>query len=250
MLEIPNVRYVPGLSESIYSLYLHIKSSNHGLESSYEEGLFICFPDFMTKAIIGNDNIFIDMIPIHADGAQFSILNVAQSPDTLSFCHHLTQLSSDIQQETSKIDNILNDLRTYYSTIKTKRQLGMNVPAGFRRENLQQQNLRLYTPPNKQSILSTNTDDMIPTTTPLEDEIHHDQKENLANETHSNYLSSGEIQINAEETEIPPNNPINTNHSSDSLCIPLVRSVDKVSSSLPKHISMTEDFLCTCVDFR
>ncbi len=56
---------------------------------------------------------------------------------------------------------------------------------------------------------------MIPTTTPLEDEIHHDQKENLANETHSNYLSSGEIQINAEETEIPPNNSINTNHSSD-----------------------------------
>jgi hypothetical protein len=151
-LEIPNARYVPGLSESIYSLHLHIKSPNHGLESSCEEGLFIRFPKFTTKAIIGDDDIFIDMIPIHADGAQFSILIVAQSPDTSNFCRHLTQLSSDIQQETSKIDNNLNDLRTYYSTIKTKRQLGMNVPAGFRRENLQQQNLHLYTPPNKQSM--------------------------------------------------------------------------------------------------
>jgi len=32
MLDIPNVRFVPGLSESIYSLHQHIKTPNHGLE--------------------------------------------------------------------------------------------------------------------------------------------------------------------------------------------------------------------------
>jgi hypothetical protein len=31
-LDIPNVRFVPGLSESIYSLHQHIKTPNHGLE--------------------------------------------------------------------------------------------------------------------------------------------------------------------------------------------------------------------------
>jgi hypothetical protein len=44
-LEIPNVRYVPGLSESIYSLHLHVQSPSHGLESSYEKGA--CFFVFL-----------------------------------------------------------------------------------------------------------------------------------------------------------------------------------------------------------
>jgi hypothetical protein len=52
-LEIPNVRYVPGLNELIYSLHLHIQSPSHGLESSYEKGLFFRFSTFTTKAIIG-----------------------------------------------------------------------------------------------------------------------------------------------------------------------------------------------------
>jgi len=41
-----------------------------------------------------------------------------------------------------------------------------------------------------------------------------------------------------------------TTQSSSPLHFPIIRSVDKPSSSLPKNISMTEDYLCACVGFR
>ena len=41
-----------------------------------------------------------------------------------------------------------------------------------------------------------------------------------------------------------------TDQSSSQLHIPIVRSVDKASSSLPQNISMTEDFFRACVGFR
>jgi hypothetical protein len=37
----------------IYSLFLHIQHPGHGLESSFDKGLYIIFPNFKTKAIIG-----------------------------------------------------------------------------------------------------------------------------------------------------------------------------------------------------
>jgi hypothetical protein len=40
LLRLDNVRYVPSLSESIYSFFLRIKQPNHGLESSFEGGYF------------------------------------------------------------------------------------------------------------------------------------------------------------------------------------------------------------------
>jgi hypothetical protein len=51
--QIDNVHYVPALSESIYSLFLHIQNPNHGIQSSFDKGLFLRFPAFQTKAIIG-----------------------------------------------------------------------------------------------------------------------------------------------------------------------------------------------------
>jgi hypothetical protein len=59
VLTIPNVRYIPDLSESIYSLFVHIKTPGHGLESSFDKGLNIHFPDFSTQALIGTDDIYI-----------------------------------------------------------------------------------------------------------------------------------------------------------------------------------------------
>jgi hypothetical protein len=38
-----NIRYVSGLAESIYSLFLHMKQPGHGLKSSYDTGLQILF---------------------------------------------------------------------------------------------------------------------------------------------------------------------------------------------------------------
>jgi len=63
ILVIPNVHFVLGLSESIYSLFQHINSPHHRLESSYEEGLFLIFPNFTTKAIVGKHDIYLDAIP-------------------------------------------------------------------------------------------------------------------------------------------------------------------------------------------
>ncbi len=45
-----DVRYIPDLRESIYSLFLHIKSENHGLDSTYDKDLFVTFPSFKNKA--------------------------------------------------------------------------------------------------------------------------------------------------------------------------------------------------------
>ena len=54
------MRYVPDLAESIYSLFLHVQLPGHGLESTFHEGLFINFPDFRSKAIIGKYDIYLD----------------------------------------------------------------------------------------------------------------------------------------------------------------------------------------------
>jgi len=61
ILEIENICYVPLLAESIYSLFVQIQHSGYGLHSSCDTGLFIKFPDFQMKAIIGNPDIYISM---------------------------------------------------------------------------------------------------------------------------------------------------------------------------------------------
>jgi hypothetical protein len=56
---IDNVRYVPTLSESVYSLFLHIKQSDHGIQSSFDHGLYLKFPTFQTQVIIGTNYILL-----------------------------------------------------------------------------------------------------------------------------------------------------------------------------------------------
>jgi hypothetical protein len=63
-LLIENVRYAPALSESIYSLFLHAQLPHHGVYSSFEERLFLNFPMFKMKAIIGTDDIYLDALPV------------------------------------------------------------------------------------------------------------------------------------------------------------------------------------------
>jgi hypothetical protein len=64
IVNIENVRYVPTLSESIYSLFIHVQLPNHGLKSSFDQGLFLEFPTFQTKAIIGKNDLFLDALPL------------------------------------------------------------------------------------------------------------------------------------------------------------------------------------------
>jgi len=82
LLVIENVRFVPDLSESIYSLFQHITSPYHCLESTYEEGLFLIFPTFKTKAIVGTHDKYIDAIPL-SDNITASISSHKLETDTL-----------------------------------------------------------------------------------------------------------------------------------------------------------------------
>ncbi len=54
----------------------------------------------------------------------------------------LTTFQQNFTRETRKVDNILCNLRQYYAEAKMKRQLGYEVPAGFRQLTTTQ---RLFT---------------------------------------------------------------------------------------------------------
>jgi len=151
-----NVRYVPELSESVYSLFLHIKYPGHSLNSSFENGLFIGFPNFVTKALVGEHDIYIDARPKFSE-------NISSDSDSLSV------------------------LSTLHS------------------------NTHLTDYPTSLELTETLSE---PTSTSLESSTS------------------------------------NTNSSSSTVVTPIIRSVDKVSSSLPKSVTMSEDFIRASMGFR
>ncbi len=131
----------------------------------------------------------------------------------------------DICTETAYLDNLLHQLRQYYSDIKTKRQLNFEVPAGFRKLTQHQQDYNCHTSvvhPSSQdtSILDNTVIDIehIPTPAPTSENLEP--------------------------------NPTPTNASPSIIGTPTIRSVDKPSSSLPRTITISEDFLRSCVGFR
>jgi hypothetical protein len=164
VMQIDNVCYVPDLSESIYSLFLHVRTPHHGLQSSFETGLYINFPDFQTKAIISSDDIYLDALPARVDLSDHqseSSFGLASDSPT---CKHITQLSDPITIESKKDNNLLINLRQYYDEVKTKRQLNLEIPAGFRHQNTLQRQIRdlqlsnepssLLDPPNPENRIS------------------------------------------------------------------------------------------------
>jgi len=229
VLHIPNVQFIPDLSESIYSLFQHIQTKEHGLESSYDDGLFIIFPSFRMKAIIGTDDIYLDFLPDTDSTVDSSSTSTSINSPSLEKCHHITEFHQDITQEISKIDQLLQQLRDYYTTVKTKRQLGLDAPAGFRRDPTSSQNYRYATPPRKTSLPSL--DDLDLSQFLPENLLESD----VTTPVHSNVSTT---LTPTTTSSIPPSQ------------IPIVRSVDKVSSTLPEVISMSEDFLRGCVGYR
>jgi len=230
-LTLHNVRYIPTLSESIYSLFQHVQSPGHRLESSYEKGLYIIFPSFKTKAIISSHDIYLDATPLSLEGVSNECSSPLR-PIPVSVCHDLTVFQNDIKVETDRLDTILRDLRQYFTDVKTKRKLDLDVPSGFRRQSLQQKNARLYTPPRHSEHESSNihnsssfSDDASPTS--VNTPVHSKRSSDL---------------------EPLPLSQTCTSSSSD--FVPIVRSVDKPSSSLPQTITMTEDNLRACVGFH
>jgi hypothetical protein len=120
LITIENVRYIPDLSESIYSLFLHIQQPNHGLESSFEGGLFLKFPEFSTKAIVGRDDIYLDFVPLTMSDCgngvptSLSMSNLLSSTPVLrKLCDFQDTLTSDSEY----LDSLLLKLKEYYSMI-------------------------------------------------------------------------------------------------------------------------------------
>jgi len=138
-LSIEHVRYVPDLAESIFSLFLHIQSPGCAVHSSFDDGLSIIFPDFQTKALIGNNNIYLDAVPSKHASVSPSILSASSmSPscgEHQEFCRHINDFQFEIQLESKKVDHLLHQLRQYYHDVKTRCQLDLEVPAGFRHQS-------------------------------------------------------------------------------------------------------------------
>jgi hypothetical protein len=76
---IKGVRFIPDLAESIYSLFLHIKLPGHSITSSFDDGLFVHFPDFTAKGIIGTSDIYLDITPFHDDTDTRKVVSVPGS---------------------------------------------------------------------------------------------------------------------------------------------------------------------------
>jgi len=129
-ISIPDVRYVPDLAENIYSLFCHIQQPQHGLHSSFDEGLFIMFPMFRTKAILGRNDIYIAGLP-HSSVLD-PVVHSSFDSRSVPVCCSINHFSEKVKLESAKVDNLLAQLHQYYNEVKTRRQLNLEVPAGFR----------------------------------------------------------------------------------------------------------------------
>jgi hypothetical protein len=224
IIEIKDVRYVPDLSESIYSLFLHVRTPHHGLHSSFETGLYITFPYFQTKAIIGSDDIYLDAVPASFDSSESSPESPFGFFAASSTLKHVTQVSNPVTIDSKKENNLLINLWQYYDEVKTKRQLNLETPSGFRQQTTLQRQLRDHRLPNE-SLSSLNLTDEETIVSPV------DSVQPLSNVT-----------SNIEPTSLP--------NESSNVSVPILRCIGKPSSSLPNQITYTEDFLRPSVGFR
>jgi len=250
ILNIEGVRYIPDLAESIYSLFLHIKLPGHGLSSSYDSGLFINFTDFQTQAIIGKDDVYIDAVPLVSNENEtfdddspsdelFKPSETLKDP----FCRKITQFQEELSQETEHLDNILRNLRRYYKEVKSKRQLGLEVPAGFRSLSELQKTFQNFSPPRR-SKSATNL--------PSSDSLALHKISEIMDMTPVTDIPEQTTMMAAAQTssdDLVSDMPT-CDSSHDSTHLPIIRSVDKVSSTLPIKIAMTEDYIKSCVGFR
>ncbi len=225
-LIIDNVRHVPDLAQSIYSLFLHIKQQQHGIQSSFDDGLHLKFPTFTTKTIVGSADIYLDAVP-HPDNHGVSEESSIYSDNAHHTCHHTIIHQSNV--EPSKDDNLLQSIRQYYAEIKTKQQLNLNLPAGFRSSSSLQKDYNIFAPPCK----ARSAEVLLPTTETLDQPTTENSTPTIAT------LSSIE------------SNVLSPNPSSSSFVnVPILRCVDKSSTSLPSQLTFTEDFLRFSVGFR
>jgi len=101
--------------------------------------LFLQFPTLTVQVIVGNDDIYLHATPLSQSNVLVSVDDPVTSLDTLSssdqsFCCQVLRLQEEVEKESLHIDTLLQKLKDYYATVIIKRQLQMDVPAGFARQ--------------------------------------------------------------------------------------------------------------------
>jgi len=112
--------------------------------------LFIVFPGFESKAILGESDIYLDATPYNSptsDSGSGSSTLPSLIINNNIHCRHTTQQQIQETPDNIQLDNVLKTLRQYYSEVKTKRQLNLNLPAGFCQDNTTQRNFKEFLPP-------------------------------------------------------------------------------------------------------
>lgn len=217
---------LPDLGKTVCSLLLHLKNPSHGLHSTSNQSLFITFPNFVTKAIIGDNDIYLNAVPVCATPLNQCPNDLPLPLDSTPPYTGVRQLQHEIgQQETRTLDNLLVNPWNYYKTIKTKRQLKMEVPAGFC--SLMQAQ-RQFT----HGLLERKMDTLL------------ECSDSSISDAYLNHLSSDDETIITLNTS--PHNDINPSSS----YTPIIHSVEKPSSSLPSVMTLSEDFIRSSVGFR
>lgn len=108
------------------------------MESTYNQGLFIIFPSFKTKAIIGATDIYMDIKPFTLDSTAI-VVKVPEYYTSIPTSSSTTlPLHLNVHHETYEQNKLLPELHHQHNMINTKRQLKLNVPAGFCHRTLTQ----------------------------------------------------------------------------------------------------------------
>jgi hypothetical protein len=189
--------------------------------------LHIVFPGFRTNAILGTHDIYINAVPDLTTKCSLHIMDTLDQTVSSSVCCEIKQFSNEVHFESEKVDNLLTTLGKCYQDIKTKCPLNLEVPDGFCQDNNFQRMIQdatlLNTTTQPLDLLSSLDIDMESTT----DTISTDQ--------HSSELSSA----------------LTSGHDNISqIRVPILRCIDKPSSSLTSKLTLNEDFICASVGFH
>ena len=185
---------------------------------------------------MGNDDIYLNAIP-HLDNPTLETLS--QEPTVR---RDMMTTSDEIKSHSGSGDNLLRDLRHYYCAVKTKRQLNMNVPAGFRQSSQEQKDFHQFLPPKSNFPLPPTSSAFSHLSTINESTEHNVNLGDTTLNEHSGIVGDTTLDLTSEPSPVT--------NSSSTMNAPILRCVDKCSSSRPSCITFSEDFIRSSVGYH
>jgi hypothetical protein len=83
----------------------------------------------------------LDANPLQSDSLASSSTNIVVGDEK---CCNIKTFQNAVLCKTKHVDHLLNSLQRYDATVKTKRQLQLELPAGFRQTSTQNKDLNSY----------------------------------------------------------------------------------------------------------